>query len=93
MMRSTYPLRGGRRAPRAGRRVPRQQSRIGRQRDPGGQHELPALQQVRRVRDLEDVHPADPGVKARGTRQHLRAAAPDDVQAEQVTDGGKHNVK
>jgi hypothetical protein len=75
------------------RRVPRQQGRIGRQRDPGGQHELPALQQVRRVREFEDMNPANPGAKARRTCQHLRAAPPDDVKAEQVANGRKHNVK
>ncbi len=75
------------------RRVPGQQGRLGRQRDPGGQHELAALQQVRRVRKLEHVHPADPGTQALGTGEHPRAAPVDDIEAEQIGDGRKHYVR
>jgi len=75
------------------RRVPRQQHGIGRQRDPGGQHELAALEQVGRVRYLEHVNPADPRAQALGARQHLRAAPPDDVMAEEVADGRKHKQR
>ena len=73
--------------------VASQQRGLGGQRDPGGQHQLAALQQVRRVRQLEHVHPADPGSQAAGARDHLRAAPADHVEAEQVTNGGQHDSK
>ena len=60
--------------------VASQQRGFGGQRDPGGQHQLPALQQVRRVGQLEHVDPADPCAHAAGARDHLRAAAPDHVE-------------
>ena len=72
------------------RSVASQQRRLGGQRDPGGQHQLTALQQVRRVRQLEYVHPADPGSQAARARDYLRAAPADDVEAEQVSNGGQH---
>jgi hypothetical protein len=49
------------------------------------------LQQVRRVRQLKDMHPADPGAQAGGARDYLRAAPADHVEAEQVTNGGQHD--
>ena len=52
-----------------------QQRGFGGQRDPGGEHQLPALQQVGRVGQLEHVDPADPRAQAAGARDHLRAAA------------------
>ena len=65
--------------------------RLGGQRDPRGQHQLAALQQVRRVRQLKYVHPANPGAQAARARDHLRAAPADHVEAEQVTHGGQHD--
>ena len=52
---------------------------FGGQRDSGGEHQLPALQQVRRVGQLKHVDPADPRAHAAGARDHLRAAAPDHI--------------
>ena len=84
--------------PRAARRsqvggVASQQRGFGGQRDPGGEHQLPALQQVRRVGQFEHVDPADLRGHAVGTRDHLRAAAPDHVEGQQVGDGGEHKTK
>ena len=60
--------------------VASQQRGFGGQRDPGGEHQLPALQQVRRVGQLQYVDPADPRAQAAGARDHLRAAAADHVE-------------
>jgi hypothetical protein len=67
-----------------------QQRGFGGQRDPGGEHQLAALQQVGRVGQLEHVNPADPRAQAVRARDHLRAAAADHVEGEQVGDGGEH---
>ena len=37
------------------------------QREPGGQHQFAALEQVRQIADLADVHPAHPLVQRPGT--------------------------
>ena len=73
--------------------VASEQRGLGGQCHPGGQHQLTALQQVRRVRQLEHVHPPDPGAQAAGTRDHLRAAPADHVEAEQVTNRGQHRAR
>src|SRR4029077_584630 len=73
--------------------VASQQRGFGGQRDPGGEHQLSALQQVRRVGQLEHVDPADSRAQAVGSRDYLRAAAPDHVNREQVGYGGKHKTK
>src|SRR6185437_14929060 len=73
--------------------VPGQQDRLGRQRDPGGQQELAAAQQVRRIRQLEHVHPADLRGQAVRPGHHPRTAPPEKVEVQEVGEGRKHETK
>src|SRR6266498_3938343 len=70
--------------------VPRLQRRFVRQRDPGGQHQLAAMQQAGRVGHLDRVHPPHRPAQQARAGQHLGAAPPDGAELEDLREGGQH---
>ena len=59
------------------------------QRLPGGQHQLPALQQVRHVGHVGDMHPPNGAVERRRA-DHLRQAGLDDRKRHHIANSALH---
>src|ERR1039457_6463908 len=68
-----------------------QRRRLG-QRDPGGQHQLAAAQQPRRVGQLDRVHPAHRRVQPPGTPPDAGPPSPDSVERQDLCHRPQHDA-
>ena len=68
-----------------------QRRRLG-QRDPGGQHQLAAAQQPRRVGQLDRMHPAHRRVQPPGTRHDAGPPSPDSVERQDLCHRPQHDA-